>query len=101
MSQLDIPGRPPANPLLVLASSMEGVIEELRGLRSDLKPPFPHVYALEETPAPNSGQFLVYCWACSEAEQRYVHPCLHQAEGVTPPPTGFRVDPAETATGGA
>jgi hypothetical protein len=83
MSELTVPGRPSPtnNPLLVLAGACDNIVGELRKMNEGT-----HEYALQ--PTDEEGQtWLVYCIACSNKQQRYVHPCEVKGEHLIPPST--------------
>lgn len=83
MSDLRIPGRPPSdNPLLVLAGKMDEVVTQLKRMNEGV-----HEYALQPTDE-EGNSWLVYCIACSNKQQRYVHPCqVKDADHQVPPST--------------
>lgn len=82
MTELTVPGRPPTNnPLLVLAEKCDGIIEQLKLMNEGA-----HTYALQ--PTDEQGQtWLVYCVACSQKQERFVHPCESKGEHHIPPST--------------
>lgn len=62
-----------SNPLLVLATAIEHQTNAIIQIANNTTPEGRHIYAYEEV-EPNL--WVGYCLACSEAQKRFVHPCL-------------------------
>lgn len=91
------PNSPRANPLLILADSIEkSVAEPLRVIADALgQPKLEHAYGVAIADLPQHGKVWgSYCIACSAEVQEYVYPCKHAAEEQLKPPPFFSIGKA-------
>jgi hypothetical protein len=98
---LHIPGRPQrdgGNPLVLLSTALEGQSQVIRdGLNAILQlmsKGQEHIYGLQPVEHENASGWMTYCLACSNAQQRYVHPCaVVDAGSLQVPPPMFVTAP--------
>jgi len=103
--ELHVPGRPrrSENPLLVLAESMTGVIDQLKDMTTELRTAntarnIEHMYGLypANPDDPGNTRWVVYCIGCSHAVKQLIWPCQVRVPGTYPlPPSGFEAEPVE------
>ena len=97
---LHVPGQPRRsdNPLTALTDALstqtQVLTEGFNKILTVISASQRHVYALEPVDNEQGLGFMSYCYACSEANARFVHPCmLMRPQALTVPPPTFLVAP--------